>query len=55
MFDSDSFDTQAFSTDAFDILAEQPPQVIGPLLGRRPAINRTRENDEALLLALGLL
>jgi hypothetical protein len=34
--------------------AEQPPQIIGPMLGRRPA-RRTRDDDEAVLLALGLL
>ena len=37
--------------------AEQPPQIIGPLLGRRPRplVQRRREEDEALLIALGII
>ena len=54
MWDDDSFDTQCFSTDSF-LFDEVEPDVVPNLLGRRPAINRTRENDEALLIALGSL
>jgi hypothetical protein len=54
MFDEGSFDTLSFSAEAFDFGADVP-DVAPILLGRRPAINRTRENDEALLLALGML
>ena len=54
MFDESAFDTLSFSTDAFDFGAVVP-DVTPILLGRRPAINRTRENDEALLLLLGMM
>jgi hypothetical protein len=52
MFDSDAFDTQAFSAAAFDL--GDAPAAVAPLLGRRPRSQpRTpRENDEALLIAL---
>ena len=55
MFDDASFDTLAFSTEAFNFGAVVP-DVAPVLLGRNPRrINRTRENDEALLVMLGML
>jgi hypothetical protein len=53
MFDSDSFSTLAFSTDAWNFGGDVPA-VVPPLLGRRPRATPRdrRENDEALLIAL---
>jgi hypothetical protein len=47
------FWASGFWADGF--WGESTPAVILPLLGRRPAPRRTRENDEALLLMLGML
>ena len=40
---------------AVGLVPAATPDVAPVLLGRRPKINRTRDNDEALLLALGLI
>lgn len=54
MWDDDSFDTSSYSVDSWLFDAETP--AVAPiLLGRSPRPSRTRENDEALLIALGLM
>lgn len=45
----------ALAIAAVGLLPPVVPDVAPVLLGRRPKINRTKENDEALLLALGML
>jgi hypothetical protein len=35
--------------------SDSPPQVLGPMLGRRPKPARGRDDEVALLLSLGLL
>jgi hypothetical protein len=54
MFWQSGFWSAGFWADGFWEGDEQP-DVAPILLGRRPAVSRTRENDEALLLMLGML